>query len=126
MPRWSSRDPQRELYAGARSGRPRGAVISSRLRDWVSDLGACVVDMSASQRSAAEPLFAEGAGELTSQCRVLGSEPVDLSPGGVETLMEGLVGCTLDGGEHRGATRSALPELVDRSEEVGLLVEPAA
>jgi hypothetical protein len=42
--------------------------------------------MSTTERSAADPLFAEGACDLVSECGVLDSEPFDLGVGAVEAL----------------------------------------
>ncbi len=44
--------------------RPRSAVISSPFAEQGGELGVCVVDMSMTQRSAADSLFTESASEL--------------------------------------------------------------
>jgi hypothetical protein len=62
-----------------------------------------VVDMSTVERSAADPLFAEGACDLVSECGVLGSEPFDLGSGGVEALSARLIGRALRAGDRSGA-----------------------
>ena len=51
-----------------------------------AELRVCDVDMSVSQRSAANSLFAEGASELVSELCVLGSESFDLGSCRVEAL----------------------------------------
>lgn len=55
------------------------------------ELRVCDVDMSTSQLSAADSMFAEGAGDLVSERGVLGAEPFDLGSCCVEELASGLI-----------------------------------